>query len=61
MLIHLRSTTLCNKPDMMRYEVYNCNNITEVYEERLYRCYGVFQENGLTYTAVRRLDLPNKV
>jgi len=55
-----RSTTLCNKPDMMRYEVYNCNNITEVYEERLYRCYGVFQENGLTYTAVRRLDLPNK-
>ena len=46
---------------MMTYQVYNCLNTTEVYEDRLYRCYGVFQEAGLVYTAVRRLDLPRKV
>ena len=46
---------------MMTYQVYNCLNTTEVYEDRLYRCYGVFQESGLVYTAVRRLDLPRKV
>ena len=46
---------------MMTYQVYNCLNTTEIYEDRLYRCYGVFQENGLVYTAVRRLDLPRKV
>ena len=45
----------------MRYQVYSCANTSEVYEDRLYRCYGVFQELGLTYTAVRRLDLPTKV
>ena len=46
---------------MMSYQVYNCVNTTEIYEDRLYRCYGVFQEQGLVYTAVRRLDLPRKV
>ena len=45
----------------MKYQVYNCADSSEVYEDRLYRCYGVFQETGLTYTAVRRLDLPTKV
>ena len=56
-----RSVTLCSRPDLMRYQVYSCANTSEVYEDRLYRCYGVFQEAGLTYTAVRRLDLPAKV
>ena len=56
-----RSVTLCSRPDLMRYQVYSCANTSEVYEDRLYRCYGVFQELGLTYTAVRRLDLPAKV
>ena len=56
-----RSTTLCRATNLMSYQVYNCVNTTEVYEDRLYRCYGVFQENGLVYTPVRRLDLPNKV
>ena len=56
-----RSTTLCAASNLMSYQVYNCVNTTEVYEDRLYRCYGVFQENGLVYTPVRRLDLPNKV
>ena len=51
-----RSVTLCSRPDLMRYQVYSCANTSEVYEDRLYRCYGVFQELGLTYTAVRRLD-----
>ena len=45
----------------MKYRVYNCANSSEVYEDRVYRCYGVFMERGLTYTAVRRLDLPTKV
>ena len=59
--IPARSVTLCSRPDLMRYQVYSCANTSEVYEDRLYRCYGVFQELGLTYTAVRRLDLPAKV
>ena len=59
--LNFRSMTMCDRPDLMRYQVYNCNNTMEVYEDRLYKCYGVFQEQGLTYTAVRRLDLPNKV
>ena len=56
-----RSTTLCHAPNMMSYQVYNCLNTTEIYEDRLYRCYGVFTEQGLVYTAVRRIDLPRKV
>ena len=56
-----QSTTLCAATNLMSYRVYNCLNTSEIYEDRLYRCYGVFQENGLVYTPVRRLDLPNKV
>ena len=36
----------------------NCDNYTEVYEDRSYQCYGSFEEQGLVYTVVRRLDLP---
>ena len=41
-------------------QVYNCENRTEVYEDRSYRCYGVFSEAGLVYTVVQRLDLPHR-
>ena len=32
-----------------------------MYKSDIYDCYGVFMERGLTYTAVRRLDLPTNV
>ena len=53
-----RSVTSCDRADQMNYQVYNCENITEVYEDRSYHCYGAFEENNLVYTVVRRLDLP---
>merc|ERR1711892_1119859 len=53
-----RSVTSCERADQMIYQVYNCENITEVYEDRSYYCYGAFEENGLVYTVVKRLDLP---
>jgi len=53
-----RSVTSCDKPDHMRYMVYNCNNEQEIYEDRLYQCYGQFQEDGLVYTFTKRIDLP---
>jgi len=53
-----RSVTSCERADQMNYQVYNCENITEVYEDRSYYCYGAFEENGLVYTVVKRLDLP---
>jgi hypothetical protein len=53
-----RSVTSCDRSDKMNYQVYNCENTTEVYEDRSYHCYGAFKENGLVYTVVKRLDLP---
>jgi len=53
-----RSSTSCSRPDLMEYQVYSCENITEVYEDRLYQCFGQFEDEGLTYTFTRRLDLP---
>ena len=53
-----RSSTSCSRPDLMEYQVYNCENTTEVYEDRLYQCYGQFLDGGLTYTYTRRLDIP---
>jgi len=44
----------------MEYTVYNCDNVTEIYEDRLYQCYGQFQDGGLVYTFTQRLDLPVK-
>ena len=70
-----RSVTACGRPDLMYQvinlscpsptyltlpHVYNCENRTEVYEDRSYRCYGVFSEAGLVYTVVQRLDLPHR-
>jgi len=53
-----RSVTSCDKPDHMRYMVYNCANQDEIYEDRLYQCYGQFEEDGLVYTFTKRIDLP---
>jgi len=55
-----RSVTACGLPHLMQYQVYNCDNMTEVYEDRSYRCYGRFSEAGLVYTVVKRLDLPHR-
>ena len=41
-------------------KVYNCENTTEVYEDRSYECFGNFSDSGLVYTVVRRLDLPHR-
>ena len=53
-----RSVTSCDRADQMNYQVYNCENTTEVYEDRSYHCYGAFEDDGLVYTVVKRLDLP---
>ena len=53
-----RSSTSCSRPDLMEYQVYNCENTTEVYEDRLYQCYGQFMDGGLVYTLTKRLDIP---
>jgi hypothetical protein len=53
-----RSSTSCSRPDLMEYQVYSCENTTEVYEDRLYQCYGQFQDGGLVYTLTKRLDIP---
>ena len=53
-----RSSTSCSRPDLMEYQVYNCENTTEVYEDRLYQCYGQFPDGGLVYTLTKRLDIP---
>jgi hypothetical protein len=42
----------------MEYQVYSCENTTEVYEDRLYQCFGQFEDEGLTYTFTRRMDMP---
>ena len=55
-----RSITSCGRSDRMSYQVYNCQNNTEVFENRSYHCYGAFEEGGLVYTVVKRLDLPHK-
>ena len=55
-----RSSTSCSRPDQMAYQVYNCENSTEVYEDRLYQCYGQFEEGNLVYTYTQRLDLPRQ-
>ncbi len=57
-----RSYADCNNPEVMFYTVFNCNNTTEVYEEREYLCYGqwIEEETGLVYTYTERRDIPGK-
>lgn len=49
----------CNNPEVMFYTVFNCNNASEVYEEREYRCFGQWKEpeTGLVYTYTERRDI----
>ena len=48
----------CNNPEVMFYTVFNCANQSEVYEEREYRCFGQWEEDGLVYTYTERKDVP---
>ena len=52
-----RSVSSCDRPDQMHYQVYNCDNPGEVYEDRLYTCYGQFVSHGLVYTLTKREDM----
>ena len=54
-----KSYTDCNNPEVMFYTVYSCNNETEIYEEREYRCFGQWREpeTGLVYTYTARRDI----
>ena len=47
----------CRNPQRMFYSVSNCHNLSEVYEEREYRCLGKFADRGLTYTYTERRDV----
>ena len=57
-----RSYADCNNPEVMFYTVFNCQNASEVYEEREYLCYGQWlePETGLVYTYTERRDIPGK-
>merc|ERR1740129_1021621 len=41
----------------MKYQVYSCAAPSEVYEDRLYECYGQYSHGGQVYTLTKRLDL----
>ena len=55
-----RSVTSCAAPHMMKYQVYNCAAPSEVYEDRVYECYGQYSHGGLVYTLTKRLDLQER-
>ena len=55
-----KSESLFLKVIILSLQVYNCENTTEVYEDRSYECFGNFSDSGLVYTVVRRLDLPHR-
>ncbi|XP_022258721.1 uncharacterized protein LOC106474711, partial [Limulus polyphemus] len=43
----------CNNPDVMFYSVSSCSNKSHVYEERVYRCIGNWEESGALFTYTR--------
>ncbi|XP_022254009.1 uncharacterized protein LOC106469744 [Limulus polyphemus] len=47
----------CNNPDIMFYSVSSCANRSHVYEERVYRCIGNWEENGALFTFTTRQDI----
>ena len=55
-----RSVTHCDRPHQMKYQVYNCAAPSEVYEDRVYECYGQYSHGGLVYTLTKRLDLQER-
>ena len=52
-----RSVTQCESPHQMKYQVYSCAAPAEVYEDRLYECYGQYSQAGQVYTLTKRRDL----
>ena len=55
-----RSVTHCDSPHQMKYQVYNCAVPSEVYEDRLYECYGQYSQAGQVYTLTKRRDLQER-
>lgn len=48
----------CNNPDVMFYTVSNCENRTQIYEEREYRCLGSWEDkDGIMFTYTQRRDM----
>ena len=48
----------CNNPDIMFYSVISCENRSHVYEERVYRCLGNWEEDSILYTFTQRMEMP---
>lgn len=48
----------CNNPDFMFYTVIACDNRSHIYEERIYRCLGNWEEDSILYTFTQRTDIP---
>jgi len=49
----------CNNPNIMLYSVSSCSDLSQVYDDREYQCFGQWEEDGLLYTFTKRRDLPN--
>ncbi|XP_043225565.1 uncharacterized protein LOC122383321 [Amphibalanus amphitrite] len=47
----------CNNPDIMFYTVISCENASDIYEEREYRCLGTWHEGDVMYTYTQRRDV----
>ncbi|XP_076339897.1 uncharacterized protein LOC143240770 isoform X2 [Tachypleus tridentatus] len=47
----------CNNPDIMFYTVSSCTNRSHIYEERVYRCIGNWEEDGVLFTYTIRQDI----
>jgi len=53
-----RLVSNCDKREMMFYSVSDCDNSTNIYEDREYLCLGEWEEDGLLYTYTRRTHNP---
>lgn len=54
-----RLITHCKSKDILSYEVFACEDPEVVYEERQYQCLGKWEEQLMTFSYVRRLDIPS--
>lgn len=48
----------CNNPDIMFYTVSLCQNRSHIFEQREYKCFGKWEEDGILYTYTQRRDMP---
>jgi len=53
-----RLVSNCENRQMMSYTVSDCDNSTNIYEDREYLCLGEWEEDGLLYTYTRRIHNP---